>query len=128
MMEWSHYLGRMSKAAISRMLRTSRRPSAMTGWLHVFAGDRGEPGHFLVALGRGVNEHDVAILGQHNQVIAGEHDLAVSVTAALPLQLASRCIDARQNGLIESVEIAAMQERSAELVLHRAAFPTRCGP
>ena len=30
------HLGRMSKAAISRTLRTSRRPSAMTGWFQVF--------------------------------------------------------------------------------------------
>jgi len=77
MMEWSHYLGRHVESGHSRMLRTSRRPSAMTGWLHVLPAIAENRAISSLALGRGVNEHDVAILGQHNQVIAGEHDLAV---------------------------------------------------
>lgn len=65
-----------------------------------FAFDRGEPGHFLVPFRCGFHEHDLSVFGQNDDVIAGQHDLAVAVSTALPLLLS---VEARENRLVQPV-------------------------
>ncbi len=54
-------------------------------------------------LGRGADEHVVAGFGQDDEVAAGDDRLAVAVATALPLQLAGRRVDARQDRFVEAV-------------------------
>src|SRR5688572_22391511 len=83
----------------------------------------GEARQLLVPLGAGLDDGDVSLLGQHDELFADQDRLAISVTAALPFLLTGRGVDAGQNRLVESVEVALVQQRARELVLHPGVLP-----
>ena len=74
---------------------------------------------------RRLDQHDVALLRQHDEVIAGEQHLAVAVSSGLPLELARPGIEARENRFVEAVEVPLVQDRARELVLHPRVLPER---
>ena len=53
----------------------------------------------------------------------GQQELAVAVAPALPLLLAGRRVDAGQDGLVEPVDVALVQDGAAEAVLHALVAP-----
>src|SRR5262245_57401622 len=85
----------------------------------------GEFGDFLVALGPGLHERHLTVLGEHDEPVAGKHHLTVSIPSAFPLQLAGGGIDAGKNGFVQSVNETVTQHRTGELVLHPRVLPDR---
>src|ERR1043165_10274925 len=74
---------------------------------------------------RGVYERDVALIAGHDQVVAGEDDLPVTVTTIFPLALASVHIQANENAFVETVNVSVIKNRAIKLVLHVGIFPDR---
>src|SRR5215203_1685240 len=89
--------------------------------------DRREPVELLVALRRRLYEHQLPSFGYDNDVIAGQEGLPVTVAAALPFQIPGCGVDARQNRLVQTVDVALVQEGAGELVLHPGVPPHRAG-
>src|SRR5918993_5836993 len=69
------------------------------------------------------NECQLTLLREDDEVAAGEHDLAVAVTAALPFQLAIRCIEAGQDRFVETVNESVVQHRAREVIVHPVRAP-----
>src|SRR5262245_32586843 len=90
-----------------------------------FAVDGGEFGDFLVAFGHRLHERHFPALGEHDEPVAGKHNLTVSVPSAFPFQLAGGGIDAGKNGFVQSVNETVTQYRTGELVLHPRVLPDR---
>src|SRR5688572_1737195 len=82
-----------------------------------------EARHFLMRRWRRAHEREIAAFGQHDEMAARKHHLAVAIAAALPFQNARRRIDARENRFVESIDEAVMQHRARELVLHPDVAP-----
>src|SRR5688500_6558637 len=58
-------------------------------------------------------------------MISCEHELPVSIPAALPVLFAGLGIDARENRLVEAINMPLVEHRARELVFHPLAFPDR---
>src|ERR1043165_315962 len=69
------------------------------------------------------DQHQLAGVGNYHQVSARKNHLSVSVAATLPTTLTALYINAGQDSLIKPVNIALIQHRAIELVLHRTVFP-----
>ena len=69
------------------------------------------------------HERKVAAFGEHDDVAAREHDLAVPVPAALPLDVARRRVEAPEDRLVETVQTAFVQHGGREPVLHARVAP-----
>src|SRR6266851_1879387 len=85
--------------------------------------DGGKPGHLAITLRRGDHQCDVPVLGEYDQVIAGEQDLAISVAAAFPLLLPGCRVEAGENGFVEPIDMTVVQDGARELVLHSRVEP-----
>ena len=57
-------------------------------------------------LRRSAYQHHIALFGQDYKVAAGKQQLAVTIPAALPLQLPGLRVDARKYRFIETINIA----------------------
>src|SRR5215510_16567163 len=89
--------------------------------------DRLEAGSFGKLIGSGAHQGKLARIGNHDQVTAGENQLTIAVTPPFPLALARIDIEAGQNSLVQTVNVALMKNRAVELVLHVDIFPNRAG-
>ena len=115
--------GRRSNAAISFVLRTSRMPSANAGTFQVSPSIAGTRASSRCFVGRGRDEDELALLGDDDEVAAGEQQLAVPVAPALPLEVARRGVDAREDPLVQTVDEAVVQDRARLAVLHADVAP-----
>ena len=121
---WPCY-GDRSNAAICRALRTRMRPPAIAGTFQVLPSMARKPATSSWPVGVGPYQHQVAPLGQYDQVLAGGQELTVAVAAALPHQLAGDGVDAGEDRFVEPVDVAVDQHGAAELVLHPVRLPDR---
>ncbi len=74
-------------------------------------------------IGIRTHECEVTVLGQHDQVVAREHHLTVSVASALPFELTGLGIDRREDAFIETVDHTVAQNGSGESILHPVVPP-----
>src|SRR5262245_49821069 len=77
----------------------------------------------LVPLGRRADEREIAVLGEHDDVAAGEHDLPVAVPSAFPSHVPRRRVEAGENRFIETVDESIVKYRARKPVLHPVVAP-----
>src|SRR5436190_8457315 len=82
---------------------------------------------FAQLLWIGVDQNHVARLGGHEQQIAHENFLAVTVAALLPFQLAIGRIYANHNPIIKAVNESVAMNYVGELGFKAIRFPELCG-
>ena len=90
-----------------------------------FAFDSCEGCHFLKGIRRRLKDYDVAGFRQHENVIAREEGLAVTITAALPLALAGSRVDAREDAFVEPVDVMVIEHGAIEAILQIPGLPDR---
>src|SRR5207248_10865644 len=88
-----------------------------------FAVNRRHAGEFPKLLGSGGDEHELTILGDHDEVVPGQEQLPMSVAAALPLEGARRGVEAGEDALVQTVNEPAMQNRAGLTIFHAVATP-----
>src|SRR5262245_4807100 len=76
-----------------------------------------------MTIGSGANEREIAVFGQHGEILASEQDLAVAVASTFPFELARSGIDRRKDPLIKAVDHALVQHGSGESILHPGIAP-----
>ena len=60
----------------------------------------------------GLDQRDLTSLGEHDQMVAGEQQLAVTVAAALPLELTGFGVETREDGFIQAIDETVMEPPS----------------
>src|SRR5205823_186376 len=76
---------------------------------------------------RGLDENEVAVLGEDQQHVIRKQQLAMAVAFAFPLPLAVGNIDADENAVVEAVDVAVAVDRVRELGLQREGLPEWLG-
>src|SRR4051812_33838963 len=81
------------------------------------------PEHFLVRIGAGFNESEVAIAAEDDEVAAREQELAVTVAAVLPFAFADVGVEAGEHVFVEAIDVAMPEDGAGELVLEVLVAP-----
>ena len=62
-----------------------------------------------MGLGTRLDEDELAVFGLHDQAVADEERLAVTVTTALPAPLARGGVETHQHAIVQSVHEAVVE-------------------
>ncbi len=82
-----------------------------------------KPGDFLVSIGGCTDERKIAVFGQDDQIVTGKEDLAIPISAALPLDLTGFGVHSGKDPFVEAVDHPVAQDRSGESILHPVVAP-----
>src|SRR5262245_55270365 len=88
-----------------------------------FSVQYGKPRHFLVTLGSGADQRQIAVFREDDQMPVRKKHLSITVPTSLPPEFAGGDVETGQNCLIQTVHETFMQHGARELILHPIISP-----